>query len=132
MTYKNLIAAARTAREAAYVPYSGFKVGAALLTKDGRVFHGCNIENASFSLSVCAERAAFFAAIAAGCKPGDFAALAVIGDTEEPISPCGACRQVIAELGSPGLAVVLANMEGEIRETTAKELLPDAFRLKTA
>ena len=129
MTYRNLIAAARSAREAAYAPYSGFKVGAALLTKDGRVFHGCNVENSSFGLSICAERAAFVSAISAGCKPGDFAALAVIGDTQEPISPCGACRQVIAELGSPCLAVVLANLEGEVRETTANDLLPQAFQL---
>ena len=127
MTYKKLIAEARAARELAYVPYSRFKVGAALETKDGRVFRGCNVENASYGLCNCAERTAFFSAIAHGYVPGDFAALAVIGDTDGPIAPCGACRQVILELGGNDLPVVLANLKGDVMETTAAAQLPNAF-----
>ena len=127
MKYETLIAEARAARELAYVPYSRFKVGAALETKDGRVFRGCNVENASYGLCNCAERTAFFSAIAHGYVPGDFAALAVIGDTDGPIAPCGACRQVILELGGNDLAVVLANLKGDVMETTAAAQLPNAF-----
>jgi cytidine deaminase len=127
MKYEKLIAEARAARELAYTPYSNFKVGAALETKDGRVFRGCNVENASYGLCNCAERTAFFSAIAAGCKPGDFAALAVIGDTDGPIAPCGACRQVTLELGGNDLPVVLTNLNGAILETTAAGQLPNAF-----
>ncbi len=87
--------AALDARGRAYAPYSKFQVGAALECRDGRVFRGCNIENASYGLCNCAERTAFFSAIAHGYKPGDFTALAVIGQTDGPIAPCGACRQVI-------------------------------------
>jgi cytidine deaminase len=127
MTYEKLIDEARAARELAYVPYSRFKVGAALETKDGRVFRGCNVENASYGLCNCAERTAFFSAIAHGYVPGDFAALAVIGDTDGPIAPCGACRQVILELGGNDLPVVLANLKGDVMETTAAAQLPNAF-----
>ncbi|MFW5801743.1 MAG: cytidine deaminase [Spirochaeta sp.] len=128
MTDKELIDEARKAREKARAVYSNFKVGAALETRDGRVFHGCNIENASYGLTNCAERTAFFSAIAQGVPAGDFARLAIIGDTEEPISPCGACRQVIMELGGPDLVVVLANMHEASIRTTPAELLPGAFR----
>jgi cytidine deaminase len=124
---ERLIAEAREAREAAYVPYSKFKVGAALETKDGRIFRGCNVENASYGLCNCAERTAFFVAIAAGCKKGDFARLAIIGKTEGPISPCGACRQVIIELGGVELEVIQANLDGAVEITTAATLLPGAF-----
>ena len=127
MPYETLIDEARAARELAYVPYSRFKVGAALETKDGRVFRGCNVENASYGLCNCAERTAFFSAIAHGYVPGDFAALAVIGDTDGPIAPCGACRQVILELGGNDLAVVLANLKGDVMETTAAAQLSNAF-----
>ncbi|MCC6069808.1 cytidine deaminase [Massilia sp. GCM10020059] len=127
MKYQKLIDEARAARELAYTPYSNFKVGAALECEDGRIFRGCNVENASYGLCNCAERTALFSAIAHGYKPGDFAALAVIGDTEGPIAPCGACRQVILELGGNGLPVVLANLEGDIFETTAAAQLPNAF-----
>jgi cytidine deaminase len=129
MTDDDLIAEARQARDAAYAPYSEFFVGAALLAADGRVFHGCNVENASYGLCNCAERTAFFTAIAAGVPVDGFARLAVIGDTPGPISPCGACRQVMFELGGPRLPVLLANLAGARRETTAGELLPDGFRL---
>ncbi|SAL26523.1 cytidine deaminase [Caballeronia sordidicola] len=129
MTMDQLLERAKVARERAYAPYSKFKVGAALLTKDGRVFDGCNVENASYGLCNCAERTAFFSAIAAGCQRDEFAALAVIGDTDGPIAPCGACRQVIIELGGPGLSIRLGNLHGATRDTTAREQLPDAFYL---
>ena len=93
-----LLKAARAAREHAYAPYSAFAVGATVQTGDGRLFNGCNVENAAYGLCNCAERTALFAAIAAGCQRGDFVALAVVTDTDSPASPCGACRQVLAEL----------------------------------
>ena len=122
-----LLAEARKARASAYVPYSRFQVGAALLSRDGTVYHGCNVENASFGLTNCAERTAFFRAIADGCRPGDFVALAVVGDTVGPISPCGACRQVMLELGGPDLRVLLGNLAGDVQPTTVAALLPGAF-----
>lgn len=125
-----LLQEARAAREKAYVPYSKFRVGAALLAKDGRIFHGCNVENASYGLCNCAERTALFAAVAQGCRPGDFAALAVVGDTDGPIAPCGACRQVIIELGTPALPVILGNMKTDVEITSAAALLPGAFDLE--
>ncbi|MGZ8295313.1 MAG: cytidine deaminase [Telluria sp.] len=127
MKYQKLIDEARAARELAYTPYSNFKVGAALECNDGRVFRGCNVENASYGLCNCAERTALFSAIAHGYKPGDFAALAVIGDTDGPIAPCGACRQVMLELGGNELPVVLTNLNGDTMETTAAGQLPNAF-----
>jgi cytidine deaminase len=122
-----LFADARAARLLAYAPYSHFKVGAALLCNDGRIFLGCNVENACYGLCNCAERTAFFSAIASGCQPGDFAALAVIGDTDGPIAPCGACRQVMLELGGDALPVLLTNLKGDLFETTAGAQLPHAF-----
>ena len=122
-----LLAEARKARASAYVPYSRFQVGAALLGRDGTVYRGCNVENASFGLTNCAERTAFFRAIADGCRPGDFVALAVVGDTVGPISPCGACRQVMLELGGPDLRVLLGNLAGDVQPTTVAALLPGAF-----
>lgn len=126
-----LVAAARAARERAYAPYSHFLVGAAVQARDGRVFGGCNVENAAYGLCNCAERTALFAAVAAGVRPGQFTALAVTGDTAGPISPCGACRQVIFELGGPGLRVLLSNLGEARRETTAAALLPDGFAFDT-
>ncbi|MHC1479968.1 cytidine deaminase [Frateuria aurantia] len=122
-----LLEHARQARLRAYAPYSQFLVGAAVETHDGRVFEGCNVENASYGLCNCAERTALFTAIAAGCRPGDFAALAVIGDCGGPISPCGACRQVIVELCGAEMPVVLANLQQARAETTVAALLPGAF-----
>ena len=127
MTPEKLLELAHEARERAYAPYSHYAVGAALLTKDGRVYQGCNIENASFSATNCAERTAFFRAIADGHRPGDFVALAGVGDTRTPIAPCGACRQVIIELGGPQLPVILGNLAGDALPTTAGALLPGAF-----
>jgi len=124
---ESLIQEAREARLKAYVPYSQFRVGAALATHDGKIYHGCNVENASYGLTNCAERTAFFRAIADGQKPGDFVALAVVGETHGPIAPCGACRQVILELGGAGLQVILANMGNAVDLTTPERLLPGAF-----
>ncbi|MDO3409174.1 cytidine deaminase [Saccharibacillus sp. CPCC 101409] len=115
------------ARERAYVPYSNFKVGAALLDEHGEVHYGCNVENAAYGPSNCAERTALFRAIADGRKPGSFQMLAVVGDTDGPIAPCGVCRQVLVELCRPDMPVVLGNLKGDTRETTIGELLPDAF-----
>jgi len=127
MDQQKLIRKALAARVHAHAPYSRFRVGAALLCKDGRVFQGCNVENSSFGLCNCAERTALFSAIAAGCRPGEFQALAVVADTDEPASPCGACRQVMLELGGATLTVVRANLRGDACVGTAGDLLPDAF-----
>ncbi|ARC59588.1 cytidine deaminase [Bacillus sp. FSL K6-1109] len=125
MTKQELIAEALKAREFAYVPYSKFKVGAALLTEDGKVYKGCNIENAAYSLCNCAERTALFKAYSEGEK--SFKMLAVAADTPGPVSPCGACRQVISELCSPNMPVILTNLNGQVKEMTVEELLPGAF-----
>ncbi len=115
-----LISAATASRQLAYAPYSNFQVGAALQAKDGRVFTGCNVENLSYGLTICAERSALFAAIAAGVR--EFSAIAIVADTREPISPCGACRQVMAEFGD--FKVVCATLGGKVFESTVGELLP--------
>ena len=124
-----LMRAARKARELAYAPYSNFKVGAAVTTRDGRTFTGCNVENASYGLCNCAERTALCSAVAAGCRPGDFVQLAVIADTPRPVSPCGACRQVMAELCDQAMPVLLGNLADSVEETTVGALLPGSFRL---
>lgn len=124
-----LVKAALAARELAYAPYSEFKVGAAALAKDGRVFAGCNVENAAYGLCNCAERTALFAAVAAGCRPGDFTHLAVVADTPGPVPPCGACRQVMHEIGGPSMIVVQSNLRGDTVQTTVAQLLPGAFSL---
>ncbi|CAG9609803.1 cytidine deaminase [Pseudoneobacillus rhizosphaerae] len=128
MEEKQLIKEALNAREMAYVPYSTFKVGAALLAKDGTVYKGCNIENAGYSMTNCAERTAFFKAISEGVR--DFVKLAVVADTEGPCSPCGACRQVISEFCDPEMEVILTNLKGDVQVTTVAELLPGAFSPK--
>ncbi|AIC94066.1 MULTISPECIES: cytidine deaminase [Shouchella] len=114
------------AREEAYVPYSSFKVGAALLLADGSVVKGANIENAAYSLANCAERTALFRAYKPNHLP--FKALAVAADTPNPVSPCGACRQVLAELCEPGMPVYLSNINGDWKETTVEALLPGFFK----
>ncbi|WP_438824213.1 cytidine deaminase [Bacillus sp. JJ1562] len=125
MKTEELINEAKKARELAYVPYSNFKVGAALLTKDGKVYHGCNIENAGYSATNCAERTAIFKAVSEGDKK--FVAMAVVADTDRPVPPCGVCRQVISELCQPDMKVYLSNLKGDVQETTINELLPGAF-----
>jgi cytidine deaminase len=121
MDWEPLVKAAWQVREAAYAPYSNFAVGAALLAKDGRIFMGCNVENISYGLTNCAERVAIGAAVAAGVR--EFAAVVVVADTGVPISPCGACRQVLAEFGVP--RVMLANRNDRM-EFSLEELLPRA------
>ncbi|WP_413308699.1 cytidine deaminase [Bacillus sp. 1P10SD] len=125
MNIAQLIEEAKKARDKAYVPYSKFGVGAALLTTDGKVYHGCNIENAAYSMCNCAERTALFKAYSEGDR--NFQLLAVVADTERPCSPCGACRQVISELCPRDMKVVLTNLKGDIQEITVEELLPGAF-----
>lgn len=119
-----LIQAARDARERAVAPYSRFKVGAALETADGLIITGCNIENASYGLTVCAERVAMFKALSEGHRR--FVRIAVVADTRAPTSPCGACRQVLWEFGRD-LEVILANLETLTGRHTMKELLPYPF-----
>jgi cytidine deaminase len=125
MDENELIKEALKARDFAYVPYSKFKVGAALIAKDGQIFHGCNIENAAYSVTNCAERTALFKAYSEGAT--EFDTLVVVADTDGPVSPCGACRQVISELCSPDTKVILTNLKGDIQRTTSAELLPGAF-----
>jgi cytidine deaminase len=120
--FDQLVAAAQVVRRNAYAPYSGFTVGAALLAEDGVIYTGCNVENASYGLTVCAERNAVFHAIASGTR--DFVAVAVA--TENGVTPCGACRQVLAEF-NPRMDVILVDAAGHVRETTLAALLPDAF-----
>jgi cytidine deaminase len=118
-----LVEEARRAQKAAYAPYSGFPVGAAVLTEDGRVFRGCNVENSSFGLTVCAERNAVAAAVVAGARP---TAVAVVANGTA-VAPCGACRQVLAEFAA-AMPVVLATSTGAGRELTSLDaLLPGAF-----
>jgi cytidine deaminase len=121
MDWDSLVEAAWLARDQAYAPYSSFHVGAALLASDGRIFSGCNVENISYGLTNCAERVAIGAAVAAGVR--EFLAVAVVADTGVPISPCGACRQVLAEFGVP--LVMLANRTKR-EQFRLDELLPRA------
>ncbi|MFC2046128.1 cytidine deaminase [Chloroflexota bacterium] len=120
-----LVELARQAREEAYAPYSAFPVGAALLGKSGRVFTGCNVENASYSLGTCAERAALFKAVSEGER--EFEAIAVVSSTGA--TPCGACRQVLSEFGGPAgaLRVVVADAASSVRSFTIAGLLPEGF-----
>lgn len=119
-----LIEAARQARERAVAPYSRFKVGAAIETADGHIVTGCNVENASYGLTVCAERVAMFKALSEGHR--HFVRIAVVADTQEPTSPCGACRQVLWEFG-PDLEVILANLDTITGRHQMRELLPHPF-----
>ena len=123
-----LLAEARTASRNAYAPYSKYRVGAALLTSDGTVFHGCNIENASYGLTICAERTAVFSAVAAGKKK--FRALAIVSSGKNPPPPCGACRQVLAEFcGNITIYFASAKNLEKARKTTLAKLLPETFTL---
>jgi len=122
VTHNELIANATAARERAYAPYSNFQVGAALLGKSGRVYTGCNVENAAYGPSMCAERTAIFKAVSEGER--EFEAIAVV--TENGVSPCGTCRQVMMEF-APDMTVIIADTQGIVRQTTVRDLLPDGF-----
>ncbi|MEI2330373.1 cytidine deaminase [Priestia megaterium] len=128
MEPKQLIDEAIAASKQAHVPYSQFHVGAALLTIDGKIYRGCNIENASYGLTNCAERTAIFKAVSEGDK--QFSAIAVVGDTDGPISPCGACRQVLAEFCDDHTQIILANLKGDFVITNINEILPGYFSSK--
>ena len=121
---KELINAAIEASKKAYAPYSNFHVGAALLTKSGKIFQGCNVENASFGATNCAERTAIFSAVASGERK--FKKIVIFVDRKEFTPPCGMCRQVIAEF-APDMEILLANNEDKVLRTTIKELLPMSF-----
>ncbi len=125
MDLEKLVSAAKAARDNAYVPYSHFAVGAALVADDGQIYTGCNVENASFGLTNCAERTAIFQMIANGAKK--IVAMAVIAEGDRPVSPCGACRQVMAEFSESDTPVMLATIQGQTMETTIGQLLPYAF-----
>lgn len=127
MKKEQLIKLAIEARELSYSPYSKFKVGAALLCKDGSVFKGANIENASYPLCMCAERNAIYNAMLNGKHKEDFEMLALSADTDDACAPCGACRQVMSELLPSDTPVIMTNLKGAEIETTVKELLPYAF-----
>ncbi len=121
---KSLVEAAKNGRENAFAPYSNFKVGAAVETAGGKIFIGCNVENASYGLTVCAERVAIWKAVSEGER--DFISLAVVADTDELTPPCGACRQIIWEFCGD-IPVTMANLQGQSETLQMSELLPKAF-----
>ena len=127
MTKEELIQKAIEARTLSYSPYSHFAVGAALLCKDGSLYLGANVENSSYPLSMCAERNALYHALMEGKKKEDFEALAIVADSDQPCSPCGACRQVLSELFPANKPIYLANLNGDQKITHTHELLPFAF-----
>jgi cytidine deaminase len=120
----NLVDLAREAREKAFAPYSNFRVGAVVLASDGQIFSGCNIESASFGLTVCAERVAIWKAVSEGVT--EFASISVVVDTEELTPPCGVCRQIIWEFCGD-IPITLANLRGGVETVTTREILPRAF-----
>ncbi|MFA5536336.1 MAG: cytidine deaminase [Bacillota bacterium] len=126
MDYQELLLRAKEARLLAYAPYSNFAVGAALLTSTGEVFTGCNIENASYGLTICAERVAVAKAVSTGFN--EFQGIAIYAGGEDPVTPCGACRQVLLEFGGE-TDVVMGNAQGVQLIMKVKELLPEAFAL---
>ena len=135
MEIKDQIKEAFFARKSAYAPYSGFFVGAAILTRDGRVFRGCNVENASYGATMCAERTAVYAAVVAGFR--DFERIVIVGGPEEGDEalstyayPCGMCRQVLSEFCGPDFSVVVARSTSDYKEFTLEELLPAGFTLE--
>jgi cytidine deaminase len=125
MTDDELVERAKEARQFAHAPYSNFEVGAALLTTDGRVFTGCNIENSTYGLTMCAERVAIFKAVSEGAR--EFLKVAVVADHENLTPPCGCCRQMIWEFAADETEVILANLSGDVQKFEIKELFPKAF-----
>jgi len=124
---EELIAAARDVQKKAYAPYSNFKVGAALLGKSGAIFTGCNVENSSYGMTICAERNALAHAVASGER--EFSALAIVTDASKPTPPCGACRQALMEF-SPDMAVILVTTQGQRKIFSLRELLPYPFEFE--
>ncbi len=127
VTNDELIQHAMEARIRAYMPYSGFAVGSALLDETGVIHYGCNVENGAYGPTNCAERTALFRAIADGVRQGAFKAIAIVADTDVPCAPCGVCRQVMFELCPPDMPVIMSNLDGTTRVATVSELLPFAF-----
>ena len=127
MLDERLIEQAEKIRENAYAPYSQFKVGAAILSKNGKVYTGANVENSSYGLTVCAERVALYCAVSQGER--EFVKLALVSDREDPAVPCGACCQVLSEF-NPDLKIICANLEGVIKRFSLRKLLPSSFRIK--
>ena len=127
MKKEELMNLAKEAQANAYAPYSNFKVGAALLLSDGNVIKGCNVENASYGLTNCAERSALFTAYSLGYRKEDIKGIAIASLSNDPASPCGACRQVISELMEDDAFVVYGNDQGKVYEMKVNELLPGAF-----
>ncbi len=127
MEFKELVKAARKAKRYSHSPFSNYRVGAALLTSTGKIYTGCNIENSSYSLTICAERTALFKAVSEGEKK--FVAIAISNDDKEFASPCGACRQVINELAGE-IDIILTNGKGKIKKFKTSELLPYPFTSK--
>jgi len=127
MDWTPLIEAATAARERAYAPYSGFAVGAAVATADGRMFSGCNVENRSYGLALCAERSAVAAAVAAGARK--LSACVVVADADPLATPCGLCRETLTEFAPPELPILLVAPDGRRRETRLGQLFPEPFRL---
>ncbi len=125
LNLQQLFEAAVAARKNSYSPYSHFAVGAAVRTADGKIYGGCNVENASYGLCCCGERNAIFAAVCAGER--ELEAICVVADTQKPVSPCGACRQVMSEFKIKN--IILANLQGDIRIYTLEEILPYGFDL---
>lgn len=125
MKYDKILESAEESKNMSYSPYSKFRVGASLLTKDGKIYNGANIENASYGLTICAERAAIFKAVLEGEK--NFKAIAISSDSDDYISPCGACRQVLAEFCSPELDVIMMKDLSDYKIVKLKDLLPYSF-----
>lgn len=124
MNYKKLIEAAQKAKEHSYSPHSKFRVGAAIITQSGKIYTGCNIENSSFSLTICAERTAIFKAVSEGQRK--FAAIAIVTDLKDPIPPCGACRQVLMDMAGD-IDVIIAGNKGDNIVSKLSKLLPMPF-----
>ncbi|MFG6114565.1 cytidine deaminase [Halobacillus sp. MO56] len=125
MTKTDLIERAKNIRQRAYTPYSKFQVGAALITKSGKTYDGCNIENAAYPVTCCAERVAIFKAIADG--ENEFQEMAVVADTDRPVPPCGSCRQVMSEFFPNDMKIHTTNLKGDVKTLTMEELLPFSF-----
>lgn len=124
MKYKELVGEAIRAKKYAYAPYSNFSVGAALLTREGRIYRGCNVESASYGATICAERTAVFKSVSEGAR--NIEAIAIVSDSDDYTYPCGICRQVIVEFGKD-IRVVVAKSEEDFKIYTIEELLPNSF-----